>query len=52
MMTSLQLWDGQVHSRTLLEDFFKICQREEISADGFFKPNTMDPAQLVLPSGI
>lgn len=48
IMTSMQLWDGQVHPRSRLEDFFKLCQKEEVSESSFFTPNTIDVSQLVI----
>ena len=52
MLTSMQLWDGQVHSRARMEDFFKISQREEIAESSFFRPNTMDLSRYNIPQFI
>ena len=39
MLTSMQLSDGQVHSLNDLEDFYRVCQRQELAESSFFVPN-------------
>ena len=53
IMTNMQLWDGQVYPRSQLEDFFKVCQLQEIAEPSFFTPNTtINLTQLVIPQYI
>ena len=32
-----------------MEDFFKLCQKEEIAESVYFQPNTIDLKMLSLP---
>ena len=52
MLTSMQLWNDEVHPRTQLEDFFKVSQREDIAEPHFFRPNSIDPSKQSLPQFI
>ena len=53
MMTSLKLWDGQIYPRAQLEDFYKICQKNEIAESHFFVPNySADVTNVTLPQYI